>query len=46
MQQLSADESTVDPPNTAALGTGKKQRYWKTTVKEVIYLTKKKILGT
>ena len=29
---------TVDPPNTAALGTGEKRRYWKTAVKGVIIL--------
>ena len=30
------NQYTVKPPNTAALGTGKNRRYWKTAVKGVI----------
>ena len=32
----------VDPPNTAALETGKKQWYWKTAVRESYYIIKKR----
>ena len=36
---------TVEPPNTAALGTGKKRQFWKTAVKGVIYNQEKTYLG-
>ena len=40
--QMLISPSFSRPPNTAALGTGKKTADWKTSVKGVIYLKQKK----